>query len=283
MDENITELITLSALPEGIETKEQMFSPHDFRIEANTYRTREVLDLEICVTTKDGAQITTRDKWHSLKGGFSASKIIGGNTKSASITYLILFNPINSQWLKVVPPEVLQTDNEGLAAKLKRSFPISKAALEIAGLPDLSSQLTECRVKFPTKDVYGQIAPHTGPSLEYYIKKKANTVRSTSSNQKSFYSEVYRIAFNQAKRLYLEYGYWTEDPNPGNILLHFRGSSIHVVLIDFSNDKQKADNQFLNFPTRERQKSIDRKLQNLTYKFSKTCASFGIPFNILKL
>ena len=59
--------------------------------EANSYRTREVVDI-----TVNGSV----GKWHSLKGGVTPHRK-ESSTESGNVSYEIFFNPTTNSWLKI--------------------------------------------------------------------------------------------------------------------------------------------------------------------------------------
>lgn len=262
------ESINFDELPNTLEKKGNISLPHELQVIANSYKTRAIIDLVI-----NGKQ----EAWHSLKGGILEQNKVDYK-KLKGITYLVLYNPESNLWLKMVPPETVQKSTEGLALRLKRSVPAAKKALRIAGLPDIAEQLMNCKIIITGKTVDGFISPHIGPSVDYYLKKLLPKGEQIDVNAKDFLSEVYRIAFNQALRLYLNHNVWVDDPNPGNILMHFDQNNIRVVLIDFANNKQTARTTFeKTFPER-RSEQLLKKMQQLYESFRVQSTRHGLEF-----
>lgn len=248
--------------------------------EANTYRTKSVRKL-----TVEGVE----GEWHSVKGGLRAD-LERSRTPSEYISYGVLFNPKTQTWLKVVPPEAEGSpDQDRLENILRRSVIQQRIALQLAGLPDLATQVKEVEVEIDGKNVYGFTSPHIGPSLEYIMYETTKSWRGRVDNLDAvdFFSQAYSIAADQAEKLYLEYGIWTSDPNPGNILLRQGEKGIHVVLIDFSNRLQEHEYLYARV-SKERygsEKYIDKiksllmsNVRQLHRRFHQCCEKRGIPF-----
>lgn len=250
------------------------------RTEANSYRTRVVSQLVV-----DEAQ----GEWHSLKGGLSLDK---DRTKTPveSIRFGIFFDPTRNIWLKTVPPETVDTPfYERFEQRLRKSALQQRVALDVAGLPDLKSQVKDVEVEIGGKKVYGFTAPHIGPSLEFMIFRLTGhrSGRVTNPDAVDFLSHVYSIAADQAEKLYLDFGIWMDDPNPGNILLRQDENGTHVVLIDFSNKVQEEENLFTRIPKDKYspegymdkiRSRLARNIRLLHQKFYKYCDNRGIPF-----
>lgn len=258
------------AVPE--ELKEVLSRPEIVSIiEANSYRTRRILTLDINGET---------GQWHSLKGGVNTLSAMSTEGKLIPI-YEVLFNPETRQWLKVVPPET--TSQAKLGTRLKESISITQASLRVSNLPELADQVKECRVdmedKFirERKNVQGFVSPHIGPSLEYYLRLIKGPKDVVPDNARTFFSQAYQIAFEHARALYENYGFWTEDPNPGNILLYHKDEGIHVVLIDFSNRKQHAEYEFSEVPDATKREQLRTNcIDRLKEKFDRQCTLLGI-------
>lgn len=249
--------------------------------EANSYRTKAINNL-----TVDG----TQGEWHSVKGGLRSDQDRGGQTPSEYISYGVLFNPQTRTWLKVVPPEAIGNPNqEKLEKTLRKSVDQQRAALQVTGLPDLAGQIREVEVDMDGKKVYGFTSPHIGPSLEYILYKTTKSWRGRVKNPDAvdFFSQVYSMAADQAERLYLEFGIWTSDPNPGNILLRQDENGIHVVLIDFSNRLQEYEYLYQRV-SREKygpegyinkiKSLLQTNVRQLHRRFYQYCEKRGIPF-----
>ncbi|MBI2621824.1 MAG: hypothetical protein HYW63_04260 [Candidatus Levybacteria bacterium] len=251
------------------------------RTEANSYRTKAINNLTVD---------STQGEWHSVKGGLRPDQD-RSRTPSEYISYGVLFNPQTRTWLKVVPPEVTDTpDQEKLEKTLRRSVDQQRAALQVAGLPDLASQIREVEVvDMDGKKVYGFTSPHIGPSLEYILYKTTKSWRGRVKNPDAadFFSQVYSMAADQAERLYLEFGIWTSDPSPGNILLRQDENGIHVVLIDFSNRLQEYEYLYQRV-SKERygpegyinkiKSLLQTNVRQLHRRFYQYCEKRGIPF-----
>jgi hypothetical protein len=158
--------------------------------------------------------------------------------------------------------------------------------MEIAGVPELAEKVEECSVNIRGKDVYGFISPHIGQSMEHYINE-ASTRTDNQDDVKKFINTVYAIAFDEALQLYEKYGYWMNDPNPGNIILHEKDNQIHVVLIDFATNHQvkiiKPENIPVDrIPPEKRANILEQKrLDHIAFlraNFVKQCKNAGGEF-----
>lgn len=246
-------------------------------VDINTYRTREILDLTI-----DG----TDSKWHSVKGGVSPENV----SDPSSIKYPLLFNPETNTWLKIVAPQVYGTEAEEIAvSRLKKAKYQQEVALELAGLGHLKDSIKDVEVEIAGKKVYGYTAPHIGPSLESRIFAETGRRKgiNISPELSDLITYVYSSAADQAEKLYLDYGIWFSDPNPGNILLREEPDGIHVVLIDFSSKHQEKSNIFQNVtPGRYTESNYNKlvrrilasSIKNLHTRFALYCNSVGLPF-----
>ncbi|MBA3724114.1 MAG: hypothetical protein H0W89_04485 [Candidatus Levybacteria bacterium] len=257
----------------GFTERGELPKPSFQTVEANSFRTRgEPLPIEISGITSD---------WHSVKGGINPKSEGAKNVSAAN--FEVLYNPETNQWLKIVPPEVT---GEKAKKILKKSVKIAKAACIVAGLSEIADEIKEHEVMVRGKKAYGFVSPHMGQSI-YHYAKGALFRQDDKDEVKELVSTVYNIAFQQAVRLYEEYGYWTDDPNPGNILLHAKGDQYHVVLIDFSNNQQdKSVNpdkipDHIALPGQKDAEVAKRHAKNievLRAKFAKQCAISGSSF-----
>lgn len=243
-------------------------------VEANSYRTRgEPVPVVINGVTSE---------WHSLKGGLNPER---DSTKNLEhVKYEVLFNPDTNTWLKIVPPE---KNSERAKNILKKSVTIARAACVVANLPELADKIEEHEVEIRGKKVYGFESPHMGQSIEYYAKEALRR-GDDKSEIKKFISNVYDIALQQAIRLLEEYGYWTDDPNPGNILLHQKDDEYHVLLIDFSNRQQEKSTNPESIPPHvaspDQRDAIvalrhKRNIEVLHQKFIQQCEKTGGVFS----
>lgn len=254
----------------------------------NSYKSREVArDLTVTV---EGAEPKSPTHWISVKGGVKEK-----TQHQAGISYEILFNPETNEWLKLVPVAAIGKQQRLLTERLQKSIHCGKKALETSELPELAAQLRAASImEADGSTTFGFIAPHIGPSLEYFQWALTGTramidLSSFEGEVLSFFSTVYRIAFFQAVDLFFRYGIWVDDPNPGNILLHEKDGSVHVVLIDFSNSTQYKEHGFKSLsPERvgiDRYKEIVRDkvssvLHELARKFTKQCSMRSVPFPV---
>ena len=248
--------------------------------EANSYRTREVVDI-----TVNGSV----GKWHSLKGGVTPHRK-ESSTESGNVSYEIFFNPTTNSWLKIVRPEAKKSGlYERFETRLRKSAQQQRTALEVAGLPKLASQIKDTEVEIKGQKVYGFTSPHIGPTLEFILYKITGhrKGRKLPTDAVDFFSYVYSIASDQAEKLYLDFGVWTSDPNPGNILLHQAEDGIHVVLIDFSNSEQQQDNIFSHVPKDRFEPEaylskikdmLMRRVKRLHRRLEEHCNERGVPF-----
>jgi hypothetical protein len=256
-------------------------TPHPYSaVEVNTYRTKSVHELSV-----DGIA----GQWHWVKGGINPENT-DYETSGGTIRYELLFNPETNTWLKIVSPKSYGTKTEETVVKrLKKSMVQQQMALEVAGLPHLRDQVKDVEVDIDGKTVYGYVAPHIGPSLESRIFSETGRRKSMniSPELSDFISQVYSTAADQAEKLYLDFGIWFSDPNPGNILLREEPDGIHVVLIDFSNKTQERSNIFTHItPGRyssEKYMAVIKRMLGSTVKtlhrrFEFYCNSIGIPF-----
>lgn len=235
-------------------------------VEANSYKTRG----EPTAITIEGVT----SQWHSLKGGKK-----DGETNTVQEAYEIFYNPELNSWLKTVPPgtEFARWEN-----RLKKSVPIAKAACAVADLPELAEQIKEHELSIRGQRAYGFTSPHIGQSIEHYIKQEHS--QDNPEEVLTFINTTYDLAFLQAKRLYENYGYWADDPNPGNILLHAKDDKLHIVLIDFSNKvqiKQLDTKEIPDHIAPPGQKEAvlaqrhARNIEQLRMKFEKQCRIAG--------
>lgn len=239
-------------------------------VEANSYRTRgEPIPITIAGSTSE---------WHSVKGGINPQS--NGPKNIDHTQFEILFNPKTDTWLKIVPTEM---KGERSINVLKKSVEIGKAACSVAGLPELADEITEQEVEIQGKKVYGFTSPHFGQSIQHYAKEALKR-GDNKDDIREFVGTVYDIAFQQAKRLYEEYGYWTDDPNPGNILLHEKDGQYYVLLIDFSNTQQEKTVNPDRIPAHiappDKIAEIvaqrhEKNIADLRHKFAKQCANSG--------
>lgn len=255
--------------PVSVDLKELLGSvTSEIRVEANAYRTRSVYQLEL-----NGRS----DEWHSVKGGLNPQKFATNPTRVDDVSYEVFFNPITKQWLKVVPPEATQSDL--LTKRLNLACEIGKAALDVAGLGYLIPTFETMDVNLRGSKNRAFLSPHLGPSLQYFITQVGQGPRHlfTPPEHRELFRRIFGIAFEQAKELYLKYGYWTKDPNPGNIILHPTGDSCRVVLIDFTSKHQLSDNRFEHIPDPERrQKQADKLMRRLKQVFQDECRTYSV-------
>lgn len=253
---------------------------NNFKVEVNSYKTRGK-PTELIISGQRGS-------WHSLKGGYNPEKRHSQNIDLGGITFEIFFNPETLTWLKVVPPE--STRVHMLTQRLQTSCDIGRTALTIAGLSDMAHQLRECSIEIDDKisgtrkSVYGFTSPHIGPSLEFYYKSliKGAPHSNLPRDFQDFILRVYQMTYEQAQRLYHEHGFWTEDPNPGNILLFFGQDGVRPTLIDFATRMQRVSltNTTNQDPIRRyehtREKMTKRHTAVLRQNFEKECSKLGV-------
>lgn len=251
----------VDAIPIALEIRELISKPQPI-IEANTYRTREIMSLSV------NGQLGT---WHSLKGGIKQGLGKRG-------TYEVLYNPSESSWLKMVP--LNEQSKENLTNRLRRSVEIQKAAFQVAGMSEYSQQVEECQITSGEVSTYGFKMRHIGPSVEYILERLKHEDPSVIEKGKKFLSEVYHVAFIHAAILYKKYGYWAEDPNPGNVIIHESQEGMQVALIDFSNKTTMRDNGSKARPTGINPKdTLQHGLNDLYRLFEAQCKLHGIPFS----
>lgn len=198
-------------------------------VKANSYFTRRVYTLKLGESTGD---------WHSVKGGQTVSKTARQGNQPE-----ILFNPDTMQWLKVA-----NSSNTREARYIGNSAKIIQASLRLGGMDDLAEQVQTHAVDIRGQHLPGFVSPHVGPSVETMLSflTHARTTmpkrqfEQTRRDARRFFGHIYKIAFDQAVRLYLENGYWTGDPNPGNIVFNTDGedASVRVAMIDFGTKTQ---------------------------------------------
>lgn len=212
------------------------------KIEANSYWTKSISEISV-----NGVL----GQWHLVKGSARTPEEAAPGDQ---IKYEVFFDPSTNTWLKIIPPEAINDPRYGeFEGRLRKSALQQKMALLVAGLPELAGQVNEAEVEIGGKRVYGFTTPHIGPSLEHLIFSLTGKRKSKDLPPRvgGLLSDVYSIAADQAEKLYLQFGIWTTDLNPGNILLRFDENGVHVVLIDFSNKIQEFEHLFANLPTRK--------------------------------
>lgn len=247
------------------ETKERLpITP--LTVEANSYRTRgEPVAIDINGITSI---------WHSVKGGVHEEEQKGGETGQ----YEIFYNPETNSWLKTSPPDM---NHPKMETRLRKSFPMAQAACVVAGIPEIATQMEEHDLVVRDKKVYGFTTPHMGQSLEHYIKVSRKNQR--TPDDLAVIRDIYEIAFAQAKQLYQEHGYWTHDPNPGNIVLHAKDDQYYVVLIDFANRQQEKKVTASRIPDhipghqkeeiieKRKQQQLDQLRKNFMSQYKNAC------------
>lgn len=207
-------------------------------VKANSYFTRRVHTLKLGEETGD---------WHSVKGGQSASKTARQGNQPE-----ILFNPDAMQWLKIA-----NSNSARNARSISTSASIIQASLRLGGMDDLAEQVQAHAVNIRGQQLPGFVSPHIGPSVEAMISflDHARTTmpqeefQQAKAEARRFFGHIYEIAFDQAVRLYLEHGYWTGDPNPGNIVFNTDGedSAIRVAMIDFGTKTQIRESGYFSY------------------------------------
>lgn len=243
------------------EFREKIAEKQSPKVEANTYKTRRI----VCV------QIEGRDRFfHSVKGGFEDEI----EKKTTGAVYEILFDPITNEWLKITTPKT----NGSESKNLDKSADIMKASLELAGFDDLADQIVKCKVKIRGKETNGFVSPHIGPSLETMIRMYRDAKRTMDPERyskfgieaKAFFSNAYASALNHSVQLYLKHGYWTQDPNPGNILFRVNEQTgeLKPITIDFTGKHQT------------RQPGVFEYLGQLQANFNNQAAKHGIRFDL---
>ncbi len=267
-------------------------SQHAEDVEVNTFRRRKTLTLRM-----NGRQ----QEWFSVKGGASEKKF----APNATPTYEICYNPVTGEWLKMLPaltPEQRATipiHLEQLDKQLRLGVTMQKRAMELAGVGHLAHQLRLETVTLPDgAEQIAFISPHFGDSLEYCFieslpgrkKPEKITFHTLHDDVKAWAQKVYHAVFQDAVALYLRYGYWTEDPNPGNILFHRVGkgdtSEMFPFLIDLTSSRQHIE-----VPTRKPNESTsdyskrlyehyNTHIGELSAKFGKKCKTWGIDFAV---
>lgn len=214
---------------------------HAIEGSANGYRFRETKKLLVDTKISD---------WESVKGGYLPNN---GEQKhpTKNVSYEVLFNRENAQWLKIAPAEngIIRPE-QTQHARLRNSVSIARTALEIADLPHLADEVRECLVTSKDGTHYGFLSPHIGPSIEFITNTLRADYHKAPEDFSPFFTKVYDAAFHQAATLFLDHGQWQADPNKGNILLHKAEEEVayHVVLIDFSNDKQRVNLHYKSIP-----------------------------------
>lgn len=273
----MAEMTAIADAPRVKEIVEKTVNPT--RVEANTYGTREVVQLRI-----NGEE----SEWHSVKGGAGPSR--NYDKPLELVRYGIFYDPKTKTWLKVLPPESIGAQQfEKAEGRLRRSALQQRMALRVSGLPELAEQIKDVEVEIDGRKVYGFTSPHIGPSLGYVLSELTGSKRpkELTPDAITLFSDIYAIAADQAEKLYLDFGIWTADPNPGNILLRFTEEGIRVVLIDFANKIQDEENLFSGL-SRERYKGngyVDKlrsllagKIRGLHQNFIEFSNMLGVPF-----
>lgn len=265
--------------PQTLETPQA--SGHIDKTRANSYETRSVRQLQV-----DGVE----GEWHSLKGGMISSSSEQSTPVENLRRYGVFYNPEKRTWLKTIPPEVLGTPRyDDMQNRLRKSAIQQRIALIEAGLPDLAQKVRNVDVGVEGQHVYGFTSPHIGASLESFINTLTGKRNSTGIPPEfvDFFSTIYSAAAHQAERLYLQYGIWTADPNPGNILLRHDENGTHVVLIDFASRHQDAEYLFTDLPrdkypgesyVHKLITTLRSRVKEIHLKFASNCEKLGIPF-----
>ena len=213
------------------EFREHAFS--EGSVLANSYRTREVWTL-----TEDGLE----GAWHSVKGGLKSTS----NSQPE-----ILFSPDRMEWLKVATTNRAK-DKYALANSAK----IIETSLRLGGMDFLADQVRVVDINMNGVERRGFVTPHIGPSVEAmisYLRQARRGMDQKSfdglrTHAKRFFEGIYNVAFDQAVQLYLNDGYWTGDPNPGNIVCNVMPEgSVRVALIDFGTRTQIRDAGFFQY------------------------------------
>lgn len=279
-----------------LDRKPEMISQNNIdHVEVNTYASRGKRTL---LHGSGGIQ----REWFSVKGGVGETKKINAHDTP---NYEIMYNPQRSEWLKTLP--ILTREQRAaipdhlnqLQQQLQIGVTIQKRAMELADLGNLASTLRLETITLPDNtQQLAFISPHFGDSLEYVFiqtldgKRKPEKIKPTILREdvKKWAQRIYQTTFHDAIALYLHHGYWTQDPNPGNILLHRRqqgnSNEIFPFLIDFTNSRQKID-----VPTQKPSETIDayrNRLRNhytqhideLTGIFRAKCNTWFIPFRV---
>jgi len=161
-------------------------------VTANGYTTKEVRELDV-----DG----WRQSWNLMK---------------RSPLAMVFFRTEGSQWLKVA--------SGGFEQRVRASLPPQRAALELSNLGDYGRRCSLAQVSCPKEEISGCVGlrmPHLGPTVEF-LKKNGWPA--------DYLSDCYYQAWLLGRRLLKEAGWWTEDTNPGNVVI---GPKDRVTLIDF--------------------------------------------------
>lgn len=248
-----------SSSPET-QIKAEALRPGVESVRANTYVTKRVIDIRL------GDQ--PPQKWHLVKGGIrNETTLPEGHTP----TYEIYYNPDTNQWLKLVPSVGRDIDIKDLERRLDEGTTVVQGSLRISNLPEIAEQISFLKdaITLPNgQRVSGQISPHIGFSLEQILldevktsKPNAAQAENLSIETRARLAEYYQAAFNIALRLYLQHGYYTDDPNPGNILVaEDAQGNPRVALIDFAGKRPIRDYlQRRNIPDLEQIPELERE------------------------
>ena len=140
--------------------------------------------------------------------------------------FSIYYSQEEKKWLKV-------PRNGKYEKRISNSLLPQRAALEVAGL--VSEKNNTELVSVLPEGTISLLLPHLGITIEAELKNMNKSSDRDRVVDKA--SELYYIAWLQAKALLLDYGWWFDDPNPGNII---RNKSGTPVLIDFSNSRFRS-------------------------------------------
>ncbi len=215
------------------EFKELLLRQLPDKVNANMFRTKRKVQAE-------HSELTEANNWHLVKGGLNSSKSESVNPPSAALA--ILFNPVTLEWIKALPPNVpLQKDQD---KRIKNEVMIIRASLEISGLSKLQNHVKELENLFlDGHPVFGFLTPHFGPSLDALLYQVDNGSYNVTEKQLTaeISGYIYNQAFEHACQLCLKYGFWVQDPNPGNVIISYENGMFNdALLIDFASGRQIA-------------------------------------------
>lgn len=172
--------------------------------------------------------------------GFSSKDTLNlkfGNTKIKQVfrikgklqegSFLVLYDPNENCWYKLAGSPRSNTKIN------TQEYTGITESLKLNGENNLVPKVKLDTAIVTSQEVAALKTPHFGPSIDF--------LRRESRGDKAVLDwlfDVYTIAFLHALKLFETTSIWTDDPNPGNILLRLRNASnANVMLIDFTSRK----------------------------------------------
>lgn len=162
-------------------------------------------------TSKERAQLHI-ENGHEVDGDWDLMK--------RGDAFHLYFSSEENMWLKV-------PQNQQSVIRISRSLTAQKDALVLAQLVPESERVRQVAV-LPAATP-SLLAPHLGVTIEAQLKAMDPESDLTRHDD---LSNLYYLAWLQANALLVEFGWWFDDPNPGNIVC---SRLMQPVLIDFSN------------------------------------------------